>query len=190
MVDLEVIKGELEFTVPLLIQFPKCYWLWNHRLWVLNEATKRLPTAAARKVWETELGLVGKMLDKDRRNFHAWGYRRFVVANLEDPQLGGSSMVEAEFEYSTKMVLANLSNFSAWHNRSQLIPRLLAERGADDETRKAFLEKGTVISLNFEPRGLTRIFSRACLHPRRLECRPGGSISLVLPTVPHLQPPG
>lgn len=146
MGDLETIKAELEFTVPLLIQFPKCYWLWNHRLWVLNEATKRLPTAAARKVWETELGLVSKMLDKDRRNFHAWGYRRFVVANLEDPKLGGSSMVEAEFEYSTRMVHANLSNFSAWHNRSQLIPRLLAERGADDESRKAFLEKGETFS--------------------------------------------
>lgn len=142
MGDLDTIKSELEFTIPLLMQFPKCYWLWNHRLWVLNEAIKRLPTAAARKVWETELGLIGKMLDKDRRNFHAWGYRRFVVAKLESPQLRGSTMVEAEFEYSTKMVHANLSNFSAWHYRSQLIPSLLVKREADGKSRREFLEKG------------------------------------------------
>lgn len=144
--DLETIKAELEFTVPLLMQFPKCYWIWNYRLWVLNEANKRLPTAAARKIWQKELGLIGKMLDKDRRNFHAWGYRRFVVDQLEDPQLDGKSMVESEFEYATKMVYGDLSNFSAWHSRSQLIPRLLSERGANDEARREFLEKGEIRS--------------------------------------------
>lgn len=124
------------------MEFPKCYWIWNYRLWVLNEATERLPTPAARKVWETELGLIGKMLHRDSRNFHAWGYRRFVVEQLENPQLGGESMVEAEFAYSTSKIEANLSNFSAWHHRSQLIPRLLKERNADDQARRSFLESG------------------------------------------------
>ncbi|KFA64344.1 hypothetical protein S40285_02924 [Stachybotrys chlorohalonatus IBT 40285] len=139
--DLEaLLRDELLFTVPLLMKYPKCYWLWNYRLWTLGQAVEKLPVAHARAVWQEELGLVGKMLHKDRRNFHAWGYRRHVVATLESPALEGHSLVEAEFEYTTKMINMDLSNFSAWHNRSQLIPRLLKERSADDAARKKFLE--------------------------------------------------
>jgi geranylgeranyl transferase type-2 subunit alpha len=49
-------------------------------------------------------------------------------------------MVEAEFEYTTKMIQSNLSNFSAWHNRSQLMPRLLDERDAGAESRKELFD--------------------------------------------------
>ncbi|KAJ4024690.1 Rab geranylgeranyltransferase [Fusarium irregulare] len=79
------------------------------------------------------------MLSKDQRNFYAWGYRRFVVSKLESAELQGKSMVEEEFTYTTKMIETNLSNFSAWHNRSQLIPKLLDERGVDSRMRATFL---------------------------------------------------
>jgi geranylgeranyl transferase type-2 subunit alpha len=82
------------------------------------------------------------MLTRDRRNFHAWGYRRHVVAQLESPLLNGQSLVEPEFQYTTDKIRQDLSNFSAWHNRSQLITRLLDERNADDESRKVFLDQG------------------------------------------------
>ncbi|KAK7398110.1 Rab geranylgeranyltransferase [Neonectria punicea] len=139
--DINTIRTELAFTIPLLMEFPKCYWIWNYRLWTLQQATERFDVAVARHIWEEELGLVSKMLTRDRRNFHAWGYRRHVVTQLESPVLDGRSMVEPEFEYTTKMIHVDLSNFSAWHNRSQLIPRLLDERKADDAFRKAFLDK-------------------------------------------------
>ncbi len=64
-----------------------------------------------------------------------------VVEQLESPALQGKSMAEEEFSYTTKMVNANLSNFSAWHNRSQLIPRLLEERGATHAERLAFCDE-------------------------------------------------
>ncbi|KAF4961609.1 hypothetical protein FSARC_10138 [Fusarium sarcochroum] len=139
--DAEVIRAELGFTVPLLLEFPKCYWIWNYRLWTLDRAIERLDVSLARRIWEEELGLVSKMLTKDRRNFHAWGYRRHVVAQLESPVLNGQSLVEPEFQYTTKKIHEDLSNFSAWHNRSQLIIRLLDERKSDDESRKEFLDK-------------------------------------------------
>ncbi|KAM5345593.1 hypothetical protein ACJ41O_011454 [Fusarium nematophilum] len=139
--DAEVIRAELGFTVPLLMKFPKCYWIWNYRLWTLGQATERLEVPVARRIWEEELGLVSKMLNRDRRNFHAWGYRRHVVVQLESPALNGQSLVEHEFDYTTKMIHEDLSNFSAWHNRSQLIPRLLDEREADDNSRRALLDK-------------------------------------------------
>ncbi|ODA78056.1 hypothetical protein RJ55_06659 [Drechmeria coniospora] len=137
--ELATLKSELAFTFPLLKNFPKCYWIWNFRRWILSQSILRLPVPVARKVWETELDLTSKMLSKDHRNFHAWGYRRIVVEKLESADLLGGSMAESEFAYTTAMIRLNLSNFSAWHSRSQLIPRLLDDRDADDKARSAFL---------------------------------------------------
>jgi geranylgeranyl transferase type-2 subunit alpha len=104
---------------------------------------------AARKLWSGELQLINKMLHADSRNFHAWSYRRFVVSQIErltpaplDATTGeaSQSLAEAEFEYTTKMIKTNLSNFSAWHNRSRLIPRILRERNADPKARRIFLD--------------------------------------------------
>jgi geranylgeranyl transferase type-2 subunit alpha len=58
------------------------------------------------------------------------------------------SLAEAEFAYTTRLIKTNLSNFSAWHNRSQLIPRILNEREADAQARRAFLS--TELSLMCE----------------------------------------
>lgn len=140
--DLDVLKSELNFTVPLLMEFPKCYWIWKYRSWLLQQASERLDPAITRRIWEEELGLDTKMLTKDRRNFHAWNYRRNVVRQLESEALNGKSMVEPEFEFTTRMISMDLSNFSAWHNRSKLIPRLLEERSADDIARRKFFDDG------------------------------------------------
>jgi geranylgeranyl transferase type-2 subunit alpha len=91
------------------------------------------------------------MLHADSRNFHAWSYRRFVVAQIERlrsstaehqraPPEEPKSLTESEFGYTTKMIKTNLSNFSAWHNRSKLIPRLLFERAADNAQRRRLLD--------------------------------------------------
>ncbi|KAH7407214.1 geranylgeranyl transferase-like protein type II alpha subunit [Cadophora sp. MPI-SDFR-AT-0126] len=139
---LDLIKADLEFLFPIMVEYPKCYWLWNYRLWLLKQANERLDPDIAKELWKRELVLVGKMLVRDSRNFHGWGYRRTVVAELESKNLDGKSMVESEFEYTTKMIHApkGLSNFSAWHRRSKLIPRLLDERNADAAARKQFLD--------------------------------------------------
>ena len=138
--DCDILQGELHYTIPLLLEFPKCYWIWSYRLWVLQQAVRRLDVPRARRIWQDELALDSTMLAKDRRNFHAWGYRRQVVEQLEAPALGGTSMAEAEFAFTTKMIHRDLSNFSAWHRRSKLIPPLLAERQASDAARWAFFE--------------------------------------------------
>lgn len=129
-----LIQEDLHFLLPLLKQFPKCYWIWNHRSWLLRYATSHLPPHATLELWQAELGLVSKMLALDSRNFHGWSYRREVIAEME--KLSGSSMAEKEFEYTTRMIGTNLSNFSAWHYRSQLISTLLHNRRADSEQRR------------------------------------------------------
>jgi geranylgeranyl transferase type-2 subunit alpha len=141
---MDIIQLDLQFLFPLLLKFPKCYWIWNHRLWLLDQSTILLPKDQSLPLWQHELGLVGQMLGKDSRNFHGWGYRRMVVANLE--ALTDLSMGRKEFDYTTKMISANLSNFSAWHNRSKLIVRNLEEQQADDEERQKMLDDGETVS--------------------------------------------
>lgn len=126
-----LIDDDLRFLESCLRRFPKVYWIWNHRRWCLE--THPTPD------WKRELGLVSKMLELDPRNFHGWHYRRYVVKNLE--QSLGKSMLESEFEYTTKKINANFSNFSAWHHRAKLLPPLLVERGMTDEERKSFMRK-------------------------------------------------
>lgn len=149
-----LIQEDLAFLLPLLKNFPKCYWIWNHRAWLLQQASQNLPASSSRQLWEGELGLVTKMLGYDSRNFHGWSYRRTVIRDLEEyhrsegAQNQGenaakgrpATMTEHEFAYTTKMIKTNLSNFSAWHNRLQLIPRLLSERHADRKVRRIFLD--------------------------------------------------
>jgi geranylgeranyl transferase type-2 subunit alpha len=85
------------------------------------------------------------MLTRDSRNFHGWGYRRTVVASLESKALNGSSMVRTEFDYTTKMIGLNLSNFSAWHNRTKLVLSILEEKSATDEERRQMLDDGELL---------------------------------------------
>ncbi len=139
---LDIIQLDLQFLFPLLLKYPKCYWIWNHRLWLLEQSTVLLPAPKARRLWEEELGLVGKMLNRDSRNFHGWGYRRTVIQNLESAALQGQSMARPEFEYTKKMIGTDLSNFSAWHNRTKLIIRILDEGNASDQERRKMLDEG------------------------------------------------
>ncbi|KAJ6260128.1 hypothetical protein Dda_4349 [Drechslerella dactyloides] len=146
---LKLLMSELEFLIPLLQSYPKCYWIWNYRIFLLQTCSEQLDVATALRVWKGEMKLVDKMLGRDARNFHGWGYRRGVVKEIEQLQgrisgekegEGSASLVEEEFAYTTAMYQKNLSNFSAWHNRSKLIPRLLDERNANVEERRTFLD--------------------------------------------------
>lgn len=138
-----IIKEDLQFLLPLIKEYPKCYWLWNHRKWLLKRAGELLPSVVATKFWQGELVLDSKMLGYDSRNFHGWSYRREIVAALQqlEDERPAVSLLEQEFAYTTKMVKANLSNFSAWHNRSRLIAPLLDERQASGPERREVLDR-------------------------------------------------
>ena len=137
-----IIRDELNFLVPLLMQFPKCYWIWNYRIWFLHEAESTSSLTDALQIWNEELGLVSKTLNRDERNFHGWDYRRQIVAQIERLRRPEQdSMVYLEFEYTTKMIRRALQNFSALHYRSKLIPRLLNEQNATSDDRRKMFEK-------------------------------------------------
>ncbi|ODV80389.1 protein prenylyltransferase [Suhomyces tanzawaensis NRRL Y-17324] len=130
----QLLEDDLKLLMGLLKRYPKCYWIWHHRKWCLLELVKLEKVS-----WAYEFAVVSKLLEMDTRNYHGWQYRRYVVGNIENEQ---SSKLESsgapksevdtalleinikEFEYTTAQINKNISNFSAWHNRSNLIPKI------------------------------------------------------------------
>lgn len=120
----EKLNDEMNFTFKSFENHPKSYSIWEHRKWVL----KQMKT----QDWLNELNLIEKLLKKDGRNFHAWGYRRFLTSMIssKDDQLSTEERFKSELDFTTKQIESNFSNFSAWHYRS----RLLEPRFLDSET--------------------------------------------------------
>ncbi|KAG8885882.1 Rab geranylgeranyltransferase [Tulasnella sp. 331] len=121
-----LLASDLQLTLSALKQHPKVYWIWNHRRWCLDNTPNGPGDENSddrygwkRSNWAHELAVVEKMLNADARNFHAWSYRRYVVASSPDPR---SEM--AELAYTTQKIESNFSNFSAWHQRSKILTSL------------------------------------------------------------------
>ncbi|KAI0035755.1 rab-protein geranylgeranyltransferase [Vararia minispora EC-137] len=120
---IDILANELVMTISALKVHPKVYWIWNHRRWCLEnipEGGDDDDMQGWRKTcWKRELYLVEQMLDADPRNFHAWDYRRYVLSSMpiQRPET-------AELAYTTKKIESDFSNFSAWHQRTKVLPRL------------------------------------------------------------------
>lgn len=118
----ETLQEDLKLVMMLFKRFPKCYWIYNHRLWCLKQLGEKAN-------WEFELGIVSKLLTADQRNFHGWQLRRVITENLESrvQNKGPDSLLVidlSEYEFTTSKINNNISNFSAWHNRTKLIPKI------------------------------------------------------------------
>ncbi|KAI9360977.1 hypothetical protein BD770DRAFT_408803 [Pilaira anomala] len=122
-------QNELVFFLQLIKMNPKSYWLWNHRIWCLQN----MPNPD----WDAELLLVDKMLTMDARNFHGWDYRRFVVSHLLNKSQDKPAVVKQEYDFTTRKISANFSNYSAWHQRSKLIPEVVSSMTAEERDQVA-----------------------------------------------------
>ncbi|SCV71501.1 BQ2448_3089 [Microbotryum intermedium] len=140
-----ILEADLDLTNSALRQNPKNYSTWEHRKWVLET----MPDAN----WVFEMKMVEAYLEKDGRNFHSWDYRRYIVASLlelhakehakaNDSGAGCQASTPnpkrprpttaSELAYSKRKIAENFSNFSAWHYRSKLLPKLWEEQGWDE----------------------------------------------------------
>src|SRR5690606_8345702 len=131
---LELLGYELNnILFPLLVKFPKCYWIWNHRFWCLAEFP--LTPEQRRTAYLQEKKLAMAMLARDERNFHGWQYRRMILEKTE-------RNLTDELQYADAMLKRSMKNYSAWFERGQILPRQLKERSAKGEERMDILEDG------------------------------------------------
>lgn len=143
-----ILKDELDLTQAALQRNPKAYGAWFHRKWILALLKPD------KSVLRNELQLTAKFLSLDERNFHCWNYRRFVVSTLAScwtggwelpsmgPQIGNMSnsapsipqdVLQDEWDFTQQKIQDNFSNFSAFHYRSQLLARMIAQKGDEAE---------------------------------------------------------
>lgn len=102
-------EGELTLTEMALQKNPKSYGAWSHRAWAMG--------AFPNMDWDRELRLCNLLLEQDERNFHGWDYRRLVCQHAK-------VTLEKELSFTMDKIAANFSNYSAWHYRSSLLPKV------------------------------------------------------------------
>ncbi|EPQ29381.1 uncharacterized protein PFL1_03136 [Pseudozyma flocculosa PF-1] len=165
-----LVERDLELTEHALRAHPKVYWIWNHRMWCLENLPED-PDLLARgfNKWKIEMKLVDKMLELDPRNFHGWTYRRYLTAQLAATFLPSAAvtaspppvadvesfpaslsrsdlpaearqaqleLAQSELQYTLRKIEANISNFSAWHQRTKLLPPIWDAKGWDEDQRR------------------------------------------------------
>uniref|UniRef100_A0A7S1IPR6 Geranylgeranyl transferase type-2 subunit alpha n=1 Tax=Eutreptiella gymnastica TaxID=73025 RepID=A0A7S1IPR6_9EUGL len=110
----ELVKNELLFNAKVITERDhKSYCTWYHRKWVVQQASTP-------DVLESEMRLCAKGLNVDERNFHCWGYRRWVAGLLAGH---GQWSEDKEMEYNYQKIEQNFSNYSAWHNRALILDK-------------------------------------------------------------------
>ncbi|KAG5440471.1 hypothetical protein PCK2_000499 [Pneumocystis canis] len=90
-------------------------------------------------IWEQEKALIDNALTKDLRNFHVWNYRRYLISMIE--KQNQTSYAKNELDYTLTVLEKDFSNFSAFHYRTTLIPRVMNELSYNNLERKEFFNK-------------------------------------------------
>ncbi|ORM40074.1 Geranylgeranyl transferase type-2 subunit alpha [Babesia sp. Xinjiang] len=117
-----LLLDELVFTESVLKKTPKCFSLWQHRLWVLT-LLFNMRYSGVSDILTKELSLCMTLFKVDGRNFHCWGhvnYVRHYLKVLESEGLSGGSVDDLCYSEFSKLIAKNFSNFSAWCHRGQL----------------------------------------------------------------------
>lgn len=118
---------ELGLTTRALQRHPKAYPAWQHRLWLLQHGHNVLGVDhdVVKEAVREEQKLSAFMLSKDGRNFHGWAHRMRVKAIIESQSRDQSMALNRnELAFVEDKINEDFTNYSAWHHRSTLLPRV------------------------------------------------------------------
>lgn len=116
-----VYEEELALSVDCIKRNPKSYPAWHHHKWALEKGLDFLGGSA---ILKEDLALCGSFLELDGRNFHCWAHRMWVAEKM------GLSASD-NLDFTTTKIMQNFSNYSAFHVRSKMLPRIVQEDGCD-----------------------------------------------------------
>lgn len=156
-------QHELELTTRALKWHQKAYPAWQHRLWLLRDqqVARHLSPELRKRAIQNEEKLSEFMLSRDCRNFHGWAHRMRVRAVVSSTTGTEESILnQSELAFVERMINEDFANYSAWHHRSVLLPKVSVQ-GPDsflqDElafVRQAFYTEPDVQSAWFYHRWL------------------------------------
>lgn len=71
---------------------------------------------------------------------HGWDYRRYVVEKLrqeakDEEQV--AKLTQGEFDFTTRKIKQSFSNYSAWHQRTRLLPETVASMSPEEKNQVA-----------------------------------------------------
>lgn len=127
-------KKELLLTAFALRNHPKAYAAWQHRLWLLKDRTicDRLSSQVQKNGVLEEEQISRQMLMKDPRNFHIWAHRMRIRLILSSNSASQSEQLERnELVFVEDKINDDFANYSAWHHRSVLLPRVRFQPDSD-----------------------------------------------------------
>ena len=109
----EALKDELLFLEKVLAESLKSYCVWFHRRWCFDSLADNGVELTA--LIQSELELCERLFTFDARNFHCWGYRYHVTRRLSSHE-----RQRVDLALSTKLIMSDFSNYSAWHLRTTI----------------------------------------------------------------------
>ncbi|KAJ7461812.1 hypothetical protein B0H11DRAFT_2056164 [Mycena galericulata] len=113
---------EVALMDELAEKFLKTYQVWHHRRLLL---LRRGAAAAA-----AELAFVGRLLQRDEKNYHTWAHRQWALAFFNDDALWAG-----ELDFVDTMMNRDVRNNSAWHHRFFVVFQSGVREGEADRER-------------------------------------------------------
>jgi geranylgeranyl transferase type-2 subunit alpha len=130
------LEEEYALNTAVIMKDFKVYSAFVHRRWILSQ----MDAQRRRALLQGELKKCESLLKLDDRNFHAWGYRRWVTDELRQIRIDGGDAApllssslfsdQDEWTFTDAKINQNFSNYSAWHNRALLMEGLAASASA------------------------------------------------------------
>jgi len=97
--------------------FLKTYQVWHHRRLLITHLRAPRP----------ELMFIANALQADKKNYHTWAYRQWILAEFNEDELW-----DGELPFVEQMLSDDLRNNSAWHHRFFVVWESGVRAGEED----------------------------------------------------------